>query len=73
MIDLLHVLNRTPSRLREEWVEEDTGLHHNKCTKAIGAQTERRDLAGPVRALLGRETSPAAFISWRRRLRRQLC
>jgi hypothetical protein len=26
-----------------------------------GAQTERRGLAGPVRDLLGRETSPAAF------------
>jgi hypothetical protein len=28
-----------------------------------GAQTERRGLAGPVRDLLGGETSPAAFSS----------
>jgi hypothetical protein len=29
---------------------------------AAGAQTERRGLAGPVRDLLGGETSPAAFV-----------
>jgi hypothetical protein len=29
---------------------------------AIGAQTERRGLAGPVRLLLGSDTSPAALL-----------
>jgi hypothetical protein len=62
MIDLLLLLSRIPSRLRDESIEEDIGLRHNKSTNAVGAQTERRDLAGPVRALLGRETSPAAFV-----------
>ncbi|HKB34894.1 MAG TPA: hypothetical protein VKD72_00475 [Gemmataceae bacterium] len=29
---------------------------------AVGAQTERRGGAGPVRALLGGENAPAAFV-----------
>jgi hypothetical protein len=33
-----------------------------KRSSAPGAQTERRGDAGPVRDLLGGETSPAAFV-----------
>jgi hypothetical protein len=41
------------------------GLRYNdNATGSVpGAQTERRGLAGPVRDLLGGETSPAAFSS----------
>jgi hypothetical protein len=39
----------------------EAGLRYNDNAIAAGAQTERRDLAGPVRDLLGGETSPAAF------------
>ena len=38
------------------------GLRYNDKATAIGAQTERRGLAGPVRALLGGVCSPAAFF-----------
>jgi hypothetical protein len=37
------------------------GLRYNKKAIAAGAQTERRGLAGPVRALLGGWASPAAL------------
>jgi hypothetical protein len=40
-----------------------TGLRYNEKAIAVGAQTERRGLAGPVRDLLGGETSPAAFFA----------
>jgi hypothetical protein len=40
----------------------EAGLRYNDNAIAAGAQTERRGLAGPVRDLLGGETSPAAFI-----------
>jgi hypothetical protein len=39
------------------------GPLYNAEASAIGAQTERRGLAGPVRDLLGGETSPAAIFS----------
>src|SRR6516164_8878996 len=38
------------------------GLRYNDKTSAIGAQTERRGMAGPGRDLLGGETSPAALL-----------
>ena len=38
------------------------GLRYNEQTIAAGAQTERRGGAGPVRDLLGGETSPAALF-----------
>src|SRR5262245_48116720 len=38
------------------------GLRYNENAIAVGAQTERRGLAGPVRDLLGGETSPAALF-----------
>ena len=37
-----------------------SGLRYNKNVIAPGAQTKRRDDAGPVRTLLGGTTSPAA-------------
>jgi hypothetical protein len=37
----------------------DVGLRYKRKAIATGAQTERRGLAGLVRALPGRETSPA--------------
>jgi hypothetical protein len=36
-----------------------SGLQYNEDGTRPGAQTERSGLAGPVRALLGGETSPA--------------
>jgi hypothetical protein len=42
-----------------------TGLRQNENAVAVGAQTERRGLAGPVRDLLGGETSPAAYLTER--------
>jgi hypothetical protein len=39
------------------------GLRYNGARAAPGAQTERPGAARPVRALLGGETSPAAFCS----------
>src|SRR5262249_61060264 len=44
------------------------GLRYNKAASGPGAETERRGLAGPVRDLLGGETSPAAFCSSARKL-----
>jgi hypothetical protein len=41
----------------------DGGLQYNENAIGPGAQTERRGLAGPVRDLLGGETSPAVFCS----------
>jgi hypothetical protein len=38
------------------------GLRSKKAI-AAGAQTERRGVGGPVRDLLGGETSPAALVS----------
>jgi hypothetical protein len=40
-----------------------TGLRYNENAIAVGAQTERRGLAGPVRDLLGGETAPAALLA----------
>jgi len=39
------------------------GVRYNEKANDPGAQTERRGEAGPVSALLGRENSPAAFVS----------
>jgi hypothetical protein len=39
---------------------QEGGLQYSEKTNVLGAQTERRGLAGPVRDLLGGETSPAA-------------
>jgi hypothetical protein len=39
------------------------GLRYNGKASAAGAQTERRGVAGPVRDLLGGETSPAALLN----------
>jgi hypothetical protein len=38
------------------------GLRYNGKATAVGAQTERRGLAGPVSALLGGVNSPATFL-----------
>jgi hypothetical protein len=43
------------------------GLRYNDNAIGLGAQTERRGLGGPVRDLLGGETSLAAFLSGRRK------
>jgi hypothetical protein len=56
------------SRLRGEKGHMDRifcfagSLRYNESAIDPGAQTERRGDAGPVRALLGGETSPAAFL-----------
>jgi hypothetical protein len=44
-------------------LHSSTGLRSNEKAIAAGAQNERRGLAGPVRDLLGGETSPAASVS----------
>jgi hypothetical protein len=41
--------------------QKERGPQYNEQAIAVGAQTERRGLAGPVRDLLGGETSPAAL------------
>jgi len=51
----------SPFPWRKEWIEGEPGLRYNEKAIYPGAQTERRGLAGPVRDLLGGETSPAAF------------
>src|SRR5262249_42956943 len=38
------------------------GLHYHKQARVLGAQTERRDDAGPVRVLLGGGAAPAALF-----------
>jgi len=38
------------------------GLRNKNALITLGAQTERRDDAGPVRALPGGMTSPAALL-----------
>jgi hypothetical protein len=40
----------------------ESGLRQNETAIGIGAQTERRGLAGSVRDLLGGETSPAVCV-----------
>src|SRR5260370_20249327 len=40
----------------------EAGLRYNADALYPGAQSERQGLAGPVRDLLGGETSPAAFV-----------
>ena len=41
------------------------GLRYNEKAIGLGAQTERRGVAGPVRDLLGGETSPAVCFRLR--------
>jgi hypothetical protein len=52
-----------PSPLGGEELDDGAGPRYNKKAIDPGAQTERRGLAGPVRDLLGGETSPAAVFS----------
>jgi hypothetical protein len=42
--------------------QKESGPQFHEKAIAVGAQTERRGLAGPVRDLLGGETSPAALF-----------
>jgi hypothetical protein len=46
----------------QSFQQKESGPRFNEKASAVGAQTERRGLAGPVRDPLGGETSLAALF-----------